>query len=392
MKKLTSSLVYSLLFVSMVNGQFKYSSYIPVSRETKLDSSSIQQMTSLQLKLIKNEIFANHGYIFNTVEMKLHFGSCLWYEPKFKNVNHLLTDIEKYNLNLIADFKETGFLDISEINKTGKIFTDSYFEGNERSYYSKSVTYEEIFSRSKTERKSYIVQKVREYAINKDIPVDAPAFYLQTFNFFTFNNNGKLEFYKTLKVKEGKVKIKSINNRLFYEAKTHVTGIAVFKLVDIDDGFPFVISNRDDQFFELKTKENTRWISYYEYAQDDWIYDQKSDYIEIDSVRYQRLGSILYSDLDYIYQIIDIYWPRRQSNWIYGSESSRISLKADSDKEKFRFGFDNKKVFLDDFINFVIEFQIFDHSYILPVVQDKIDVSKFKDQGDGLILKVREFE
>ena len=54
-----------------------------------------------ELRLMRNEVFARHGYIFKTNEMREYFSSQDWYEPKFDDVNHLLTDLEKVNILLI---------------------------------------------------------------------------------------------------------------------------------------------------------------------------------------------------------------------------------------------------------------------------------------------------
>jgi hypothetical protein len=55
------------------------------------------------LKLIRNEIFARHGCIFETEEMKNYFSKQSWYTPKFdKNtVMNQLTEIEKNNIEFI---------------------------------------------------------------------------------------------------------------------------------------------------------------------------------------------------------------------------------------------------------------------------------------------------
>ena len=58
-------------------------------------------------KIIRNEIFARHGYIFILGgEMDKYFRSKEWYIPEFNNVNHFLSDIEKHNIQLIKQLEK----------------------------------------------------------------------------------------------------------------------------------------------------------------------------------------------------------------------------------------------------------------------------------------------
>jgi len=56
-------------------------------------------------RLIRNEIFARHGYIFTSEDLKKYFASQDWYKPQFTDVNDQLTDLEKLNVRLLNDFK-----------------------------------------------------------------------------------------------------------------------------------------------------------------------------------------------------------------------------------------------------------------------------------------------
>lgn len=57
-------------------------------------------------RLMRNEIFARHGYIFKSDDLKKYFGSQPWYKPVSNDVNDQLTELEKLNVRLIADFKD----------------------------------------------------------------------------------------------------------------------------------------------------------------------------------------------------------------------------------------------------------------------------------------------
>lgn len=58
-----------------------------------------------ELRIMRNEIFARHGYIFKTAEMKAYFESQNWYSGFYDNVNDKLTDIEKLNIQLIKKYE-----------------------------------------------------------------------------------------------------------------------------------------------------------------------------------------------------------------------------------------------------------------------------------------------
>ena len=71
-----------------------------------LSSSELSGYSKRELKLMRNEIFARHGYIFKTDDMKKHFSSKQWYEPKYNDVNSMLTDIEQQNIKTIQQLEK----------------------------------------------------------------------------------------------------------------------------------------------------------------------------------------------------------------------------------------------------------------------------------------------
>lgn len=60
-----------------------------------------QNYSTEELKIMRNEIFARHGYIFKTATMKNHFSSQKWYLPTKDNVDDLLSDVERINISII---------------------------------------------------------------------------------------------------------------------------------------------------------------------------------------------------------------------------------------------------------------------------------------------------
>jgi hypothetical protein len=59
-------------------------------------------MSKIELKIIRNEIFARYGMIFKKgSEMDLYFKKQDWYQPQYKSVDQFLTQLEKDNLTII---------------------------------------------------------------------------------------------------------------------------------------------------------------------------------------------------------------------------------------------------------------------------------------------------
>ncbi|WP_159023344.1 YARHG domain-containing protein [Formosa sp. L2A11] len=68
----------------------------------KLNIEELNKMDSKSLKLMRNEIFARYGYIFKKGgEMDTYFRKQKWYRPEHKKVEQFLTEIERYNIELI---------------------------------------------------------------------------------------------------------------------------------------------------------------------------------------------------------------------------------------------------------------------------------------------------
>lgn len=71
----------------------------------------VQGKTKEDLKIMRNTIFAMHGYIFQTEEMKEYFQSQSWYEPKKANVSSELSSIEQKNIAFLKEKEESGLFD-----------------------------------------------------------------------------------------------------------------------------------------------------------------------------------------------------------------------------------------------------------------------------------------
>lgn len=78
----------------------------PQATTRSLTHNELVSMSMSELKIMRNEIFARHGYLFKTAEMKNHFSSQSWYQPRFSDVSHLLTPIERENIKLIKRYEK----------------------------------------------------------------------------------------------------------------------------------------------------------------------------------------------------------------------------------------------------------------------------------------------
>jgi hypothetical protein len=66
-----------------------------------LRHSDMVGLTSWDLKIMRNEIFARHGYIFQLQEIADYFNGQSWYVARYKNVYNLLSYTEKKNIEFI---------------------------------------------------------------------------------------------------------------------------------------------------------------------------------------------------------------------------------------------------------------------------------------------------
>ena len=66
-----------------------------------LTEDDLKGMNKQQLKLMRNEIFARHGYIFKSPDMNTYFRQKTWYKPEHEDVNKMLTPEERQNVELI---------------------------------------------------------------------------------------------------------------------------------------------------------------------------------------------------------------------------------------------------------------------------------------------------
>ncbi|MBX7044265.1 MAG: YARHG domain-containing protein [Ignavibacteria bacterium] len=70
-----------------------------------LEGKELQNLYKDELELIRNLIYARHGYKFKNPYFKSVFDSVEWYIPVSEDVNKDLTDIEQKNIELIKRYE-----------------------------------------------------------------------------------------------------------------------------------------------------------------------------------------------------------------------------------------------------------------------------------------------
>ncbi|MBN1634094.1 MAG: YARHG domain-containing protein [Ignavibacteria bacterium] len=78
----------------------------PEASTRYLSYSDIAGLSKWQLSVMRNEIYARHGYIFTqNMSIKNHFERQPWYVPTYYNVERFLTKVEKSNINFIKRYE-----------------------------------------------------------------------------------------------------------------------------------------------------------------------------------------------------------------------------------------------------------------------------------------------
>ena len=59
-----------------------------------------------ELRLLRNAVFAKHGYIFKNDDLKNYFGQFSWYAPEYSDIMDQLTPVEKKNIALLKSLEK----------------------------------------------------------------------------------------------------------------------------------------------------------------------------------------------------------------------------------------------------------------------------------------------
>lgn len=87
-------------------GQQKWAAEQPVDgmlRSYLMNTAYLGRFSKKQLRLMRNEILARHGYRFQSKDLQTHFGRQAWYKPGNNNAAIKLSIIEQMNVQLIKN-------------------------------------------------------------------------------------------------------------------------------------------------------------------------------------------------------------------------------------------------------------------------------------------------
>jgi len=73
-----------------------------------LPESALAVLDRDELRLLRNSIYAKHGMIFQSEDLKTHFQKFRWYNPRRNNVDSFLTEVDRTNIEKILMFENTG--------------------------------------------------------------------------------------------------------------------------------------------------------------------------------------------------------------------------------------------------------------------------------------------
>lgn len=73
--------------------------------ERRLTRGELSGYSSKELRILRNAIFARHGYIFKGADLKKHFSKFKWYTPVHADVSGMLSAIEQDNVKLIKSME-----------------------------------------------------------------------------------------------------------------------------------------------------------------------------------------------------------------------------------------------------------------------------------------------
>lgn len=91
--------------------KFKYDPKVGMYPKTStklLKVADVENMKPAELRLMRNEIYARHGYSFIIEDMQKHFAAVDWYMPVALDVTAKLTPIETKNAALIKRYENYG--------------------------------------------------------------------------------------------------------------------------------------------------------------------------------------------------------------------------------------------------------------------------------------------
>ena len=74
----------------------------------ELTSDFVSNLSKADIFILRNSIFARHGFAFRDKQLRMYFEQFDWYMPVFGNVKDELTEIEKKNIDLLLRYEQNA--------------------------------------------------------------------------------------------------------------------------------------------------------------------------------------------------------------------------------------------------------------------------------------------
>ena len=78
----------------------------PETSTRRLTEKDVENRRNEELRIMRNEIYARHGYSFKLADMREHFDKLDWYMPVAVDIANQLTKVEKDNAELIKRYEK----------------------------------------------------------------------------------------------------------------------------------------------------------------------------------------------------------------------------------------------------------------------------------------------
>ena len=92
---------------SCLKDYFAYNGLKFSKLDSKLTESDLKYLDKSQLRLMRNAVYARHGRTFKSIDLQSLWDCYTWYEKNPNYSDDLLTETDKYNIELVQKF-ETG--------------------------------------------------------------------------------------------------------------------------------------------------------------------------------------------------------------------------------------------------------------------------------------------
>jgi hypothetical protein len=74
----------------------------------ELTSDFVSNLSKADIFILRNSIFARHGFAFRDKQLRVYFEQFYWYMPVFGDVKDELTEIEKKNIDLLLRYEKNA--------------------------------------------------------------------------------------------------------------------------------------------------------------------------------------------------------------------------------------------------------------------------------------------